>query len=606
MRVDMAVMNKMRESMKTILMILVFAFIATIIFDWGMGGFRGKRRPQGIIAQVNGEDISYEEFSKAYQQELKSRREQSGQDVEGYQLQQVENQVFERLIQQRLLRKVVDKMDLTATDDEIGEELWNNPPDIVRQAKAFQDSSTGAFNMEQYQAALEDPQLDQQWESVATYLRNALPYQKLGNLINASAVVTDDDARIEYMKNNMKAKVNYILFDASAFAGKESEPSENEIKEYYKNHQKDFFEKEQRVLDYVLFELKASQADSQTVMQNAEELAADARAGRNFAEMAVSNSQDAGSAEKGGDLGYFKRSAMVKPFADAAFSAKVGDIVGPVASQFGLHIIKVEDRRKVDGEEEVKASHILLKIEPSNKTREALRDNATYIAETAKESNLKSVADAEKATVQTTQPFTADGFIPGLGMEARASRFAFRSQVGNVSGVLNTENGYLVAELKKIDKEHTISLETARPRIISALKTEQRMNMAKAAAQAAASALAAGSAFDAAAQQQGLSVQTTEEFVLGRAVPGVGREPGFAATSISLGVGEVSQPVQGTRGYYLIQLVEKNQFNESDFQQQKEALKAQLSARQRNQMFSLWYTKIKSEANIKDFRGDFL
>jgi peptidyl-prolyl cis-trans isomerase D len=606
MRVNMAVMNKMRESMKIILMILVFAFIATIIFDWGMGGFRGKRRPQGIIAQVNGEDISYEEFSKAYQQELKSHREQTGQDVEGYQLQQVENQVFERLIQQRLLRKVVDKMNLTATDDEIGEELWNNPPDIVRQSKAFQDSSTGVFNMERYQAALEDPQLDQQWENVGVYLRSSLPFQKLGNLINASAIVTDDDARIEYMKNNMKAKVNYILFDASAFAGKESEPAENEIKAYYENHQKDFFEKEQRVLDYVLFELKASQADSQAVMRNAEELTADARAGRNFAEMAGSNSQDPGSAEKGGDLGYFKRSAMVKPFADAAFGAKVGDIVGPVASQFGLHIIKVEGKQIVDGEEEVKASHILLKIEPSNKTRDALRDNATYIAETAKESNLKSVADAEKVAVQTTQPFAADGFIPGLGMESRVSRFAFRSQIGDVSDVLNTENGYLVAELKKIDKEHTASLETARPRIISALKTEQRMNMAKAAAQAAEAALAAGSHFDQAAQQQGLSVQMTEEFVLGRSIPGVGREPAFAATAISLGVGEVSQPVLGTRGYYLIQLVEKNQFNESDFQQQKDALKAQLAVRQRNQMFSQWYTKIKSEAKIKDYRGDFL
>lgn len=595
----MAVMNKMRESMKAILMILVFAFIATIIFDWGMGGFRNKR-PQGVLAQVNGEDITYEEFSNSYQQELKSRREQSGQDVEGYQLQQVENQVFERLIQQRLLRKVVNKMNLKATDDEIGEELWNNPPDIIRESPAFRDSSTGVFDMARYQAALEDPQLDQQWENVANYLRNALPFQKLGNLINNSAVVTDDDARIEYMKNNSKAKVNYLLFDASAFAGKESEPSENEIKAYYEKHQKDFFEKEARILDYVLFELKASRADSQAVLQQAEEFTADARTGRNFAEMAGIYSQDPGSAENGGDVGYFKHAAMVKPFADAAFGAKIGDIVGPVASQFGLHIIKVEDKRKVDGEEEVKASHILLKIEPSNKTRDALRDNAAYIAETAKESNLKSVAEAEKVAVQTTQPFMADGFIPGIGMESRVSRFAFRSQVGDVSDILSTETGYLVAEVKKIDKEHTASLETVRPRIVSTLKTEQRMNLAKAAAQAA------GSDLNVAAQQQGLAVQTTDEFVLGRSIPGVGREAAFAATAIRLNVGEVSQPVVGTRGYYLIQLVEKNQFNESDFQQQKEALKAQLAVRQRNQLFSLWYTKIKSEAKIKDFRNDYL
>ena len=200
----MAVMNKMRESMKTILMILVLAFLATIVFDWGMGGFRGRGPKRGVIAQVNGVDISYEEFSRAYQQELKARREQSGQEIEGYMLQQIENQVFDRLVQQRLLREVVAKMNLRVTDDEVGEELWNNPPDIIRQSPAFIDSATGAFNMALYQQALDNPQLDRQWESVAEYLRNMLPFQKLGDLINASAVVTDDDARIEYMKNQSK------------------------------------------------------------------------------------------------------------------------------------------------------------------------------------------------------------------------------------------------------------------------------------------------------------------------------------------------------------------------------------------------------------------
>ena len=602
----MAVMNKMRESMKTILMILVLAFLATIVFDWGMGGFRGRGPKRGVIAQVNGVDISYEEFSRAYQQELKARREQSGQEIEGYMLQQIENQVFDRLVQQRLLREVVAKMNLRVTDDEVGEELWNNPPDIIRQSPAFIDSATGAFNMALYQQALDNPQLDRQWESVAEYLRNMLPFQKLGDLINASAVVTDDDARIEYMKNNLKAKVNYILFDAATFTGKETEPTEDEIKAYYEKHKKDYFEKEKRVLDYVLFELKPSAADSQAVYQQAEDILNDARAGRSFAEMAGLYSQDPGSAENGGDLGYFKHSAMVTPFADAAFGAKVGEIVGPVVSQFGVHVIKVEDRRKADGEDEVKAAHILLKFEPSNKTRDALRDNAAYLAETAKESDLKTAAEAEKTTVQTTAPFTADGFIPGIGMEARVIRFAFRSKVGDVSDLIYTDAGYIVAQLKQIDQEHTQSLETVRPRIITALKTEQRMNLAKAAAEAAFAAQAAGTPLDLVAQQHGSALQTSDEFTLGRSIPGIGREPVFAATAISLNIGEVSKPVKGNRGYYLIQLIDKNEFNESDFQLQKETLRAQLAVRQRNQLFSQWYKKVKDEAKIKDFRSDYL
>ena len=118
----MAVMNRMRENTKTILLIVVFAFMLTIIIDWGMGGFKSNQ-PRGVIASVNNDDITYEEFYNSYQEELKQHRERSGTEPEGFQLQQIENQVFERLVQQRLLSQVVKDINLTATDDEILERI---------------------------------------------------------------------------------------------------------------------------------------------------------------------------------------------------------------------------------------------------------------------------------------------------------------------------------------------------------------------------------------------------------------------------------------------------------------------------------------------------
>jgi len=91
----------------------------------------------------------------------------------------------------------------------------------------------------------------------------------------------------------------------------------------------------------VLLNFAATRADSQAVEEQVREILAEARGGADFAELARLNSQDPGSAVQGGDLGFFARGAMVKPFEDAAFAGKPGDIVGPVASQFGLHIIKV-------------------------------------------------------------------------------------------------------------------------------------------------------------------------------------------------------------------------------------------------------------------------
>ncbi|MBN1465709.1 peptidylprolyl isomerase, partial [candidate division KSB1 bacterium] len=513
----MAVMNKMRESMKTILLILVLTFIATIIFDWGMGGFQG-RRPQGVIAQVNGNDISYDEFNRAFQQEIKAQREQTGADPEGYQLQQIENQVFERLVQQILLSEVVDKLHLVPSDDEITAELWNNPPQIIRETPAFQDSN-GVFNMALYEAALNDAQLDEQWDGVIYYLRNALPFQKLSTLLNATPIVTDDDARLEFMKNNMRAQVNYIFYN-SANVSAIAEPTDAEIKAYYEKNKDDYFENEKRVVDYVLFELKPTAADSQAVFQQAEELVQDAKSGMDFAQMAQLYSQDPGSAESGGDLGYFKRTAMVKPFADAAFAAQVGDIVGPVESQYGLHIIKVEDKRRQDGEEEVKASHILLKIEASNATRENLQNDAADLAELAKQANLRTVAEAESLQVNTTQPFEIEGFVPGIGMEQRVNRFAFRSKIGAVSSVLYTDRGYLLVELKEIIGERMQPLEQVTARIKSSLQSEKRMEAAKAAAAAAYAGLNAGATLEQVAARDSAQVNQTDEFTLGGSIAG--------------------------------------------------------------------------------------
>ncbi|MBN1479667.1 peptidylprolyl isomerase [candidate division KSB1 bacterium] len=588
--------------MKTILLILVLAFVATIIFDWGMGGFK-SRRPQGVIAQVNGEDITYDEFNNAYQQELKAQREQTGNDPEAYQLEQIENQVFERLVQQRLLSDVIRDLNLVPTDAEITSELWNNPPQLIRDTPAFQDSN-GVFNMAAYQAALNNPELDPQWDGVIYYMRNTLPYQKLSNLLNSTPVITDDDARLEFMKNNMKAKVDYLFYNAANFSDA-AEPTEEEIRTYYNEHKEDFFQIEKRVIDYLLIELKPTAQDSQAVYKQANDLMQDARDGKDFSQLAEIYSQDPGSAEKGGDLGYFKRTAMVKPFADAAFGAAVGDIVGPVESQYGLHIIKVDDKRRQNGEEEVKARHILLKIETSNATRETLRDDAVYIAEYAKESDLRTVAQAESIQVNTSQPFEIEGFIPGIGMERRINRFAFRSKIGDVSDVFYTDRGYIVVELKEIIKEHTQPLEEVKTRISSTLSSEKRMEAARSAADAAYAKMAASSTLEQVAAEDSLEIQQTDEFTLGGAIAGVGREPAFAATAFKLDVGDYSEPIKGTRGYYILQVIEKSEFDEAEFEKQKESLKTQLAVRQRNQVFSLWYAKLKEEADIEDFRNEY-
>ncbi|MBN1996354.1 peptidylprolyl isomerase [candidate division KSB1 bacterium] len=603
----MSFMIKVREHTTVILVILVgfiiFSFVFTIFLDWGMGGLKGGAK-RGVIAKVDGKEILVKNFYDLYQDEVQRRREQSPDgDIPSYQLQQIENQVFESLVQQNLLTGVIKKLNLEATDKEIVNEIINNPPSFLRQNEAFLDS-TGNFSMERYSQALANPSAD--WVQVENYVRYLLPQQKLDKLLKLAVTASDEDARLDYLKKNVKSQVNYILYDLARFAQAVLEPSEKDINNYYKEHKAEYEENEKRAFKYVLIEIKPTKADSEAVYEQADELLQDVLSGKDFAELAEIFSKDPGSAERGGDLGYFGRDQMVKPFEEAAFGAEIGQIVGPVKSTFGLHIIKVEDKKREDGELKVKARHILLKFEVTNKTREALRDEAIYLSEYSRTTNLDSVAKVEGFTVQEASPFFKESFIPGIGMELSVSRWAFRAKVGDISDPFTTEKGYLVAQLAEITPKQVRPLEEVGSQIVEKLKSEKRLELAQAQAEAAYEKIQSGVPFDQIAAEDSLTVEETDLFSVESAPPFLRREYTLLGTILGLEIGEYSKPIEGNRGYYIVQLVNKQPFDEVDFVQKKESIRKQLEAERKNQIYQLWYKKLKENADIVDYRNEYL
>ena len=597
----MALMNRMRENTKVILMILVVAFMLTIIIDWGMGGFKTGQKP-GVIATVNGDDIMYDEYKQMYDNQMASYRQERGSDPTGFQLSQMENQIFESLVQQRLMQDELHAIGLKATNAEITEEIWNNPPEMLRTHEAFKDS-LGNFDEARYQAILNstDPQVNLFWADVENYMRMILPMEKLNLLLDAGFQVTDDDARIEYMKQNAQAKIKYVFFNSSDYAVT-TPPTDAEIENYYNAHKDDYKEIEKRVLDYVLFETKPTAADTEAIFEQARDLVEELNDGGDFAQLARLYSQDDGTAQNGGDLGYFNRTAMVKPFADAAFSTPVGKIVGPVESRFGLHIIKVEDKRRQDGEEQVKASHILLKFEISASTRNAISEEADYIASNAKEMGFDELAKSDSLKVDSTTAFEKGGFIPGIGMENRINNFAYRSKVGDVSQVFSVDKGYIVAKLAKIIPEHVKSLDEVKDQILTALENDAKMALAMQAAQKVYQEVKSGASLETLQSRDSLKVEETDYFKMNGFISKIGREPEITGTAFKLNTGEFSEPVKGSRGYYVVQLVDKKEINEQEFEKQKEQIKLQLASRYKQQIYEKWYTSIKDDAKIKDYR----
>ncbi len=601
----MAFMQNMREYTKVILVILILAFIGTIIFDWGMNVL-GIRSTTGIIGEVNGTEINAKQYDEAFARELQSYRDRTGANPPDSQLDFIRNQVWESLIRDILIQEAIQQKGITANNQEIVYHIFNDPPEFLKSQESFQNEQK-QFDMALYQSALSNPSYANQWQPIENYIRFTLPYEKFQQRLQASVRVTDDEIKREYLKKNQKAKVKYIFIETKRFLKDSIEISDDMVEDYYDSHKKEFQEAEKRKIQYVIFSSNATAEDSANVWETANSLIERAKQGEDFAELAEIYSEDTGSKDKGGDLGYFGKGAMVKPFEEAAYSAKTGDIVGPVVSNFGIHIIKVADKRIQEGKEEVKASHILLKYEATQKTINTARDDAVYLAEEAKERPLEEIVTGLSQDIQTTEFFSkGNGFIPGIGLNKRASNFIFSNNPGKVSNAEDFPQGFFVFKISEIQKERIKPLEEVKQAIIDKSTTEKRMTMAGELAQKLYEKTQVGVAFEEIASQDSLEIKETNLFNRTGYVPVVGREAKFIGNAFALEkINDVAKPVEATRGYYLLQLMEKTEFDSTDFNSNKDNLAVQLLQQKQNQAFANWYASVKAKADIKDDREKY-
>jgi peptidyl-prolyl cis-trans isomerase D len=342
--------------------------------------------------------------------------------------------------------------------------------------------------------------------------------------------------------------------------------------------------------------------DSMKVIQKARELLKQARAGADFAKLARENSQDYGSAMRGGDLGWTSRNGWVKPFADAAFSAPVGAIVGPIRTQFGWHIIKVTGRDR----REVEIADLALKVRASVQTTDAASQQAQDFAYLAKEEGYEKAAQNSQFEVHETPDFEKVGSIPGIGYNDEVTNFAFTNKPGAISAPISIRDGLAVFKVSFVREAGVRPLEEVRDAVRQMAMREKKLAKLRGQVEAFYKTLTpSGDLLAAARSFPNLIAQRTGSFMPLSSVPGIGNDPEFIGTALALKPGELSKPVEGKRGLYIIKLLAKTAIDTTKFDAEKPSLRNQILQEKRNQFISQWQTATREKADIVDHREQF-
>ena len=187
---------------------------------------------------------------------------------------------------------------------------------------------------------------------------------------------------------------------------------------------------------------------------------------------------------KGGNLGWFNRGQLLPEFEVASFDAKEGDIVGPILTEYGFHVIKVNEKRAVEDNEQVNASHILLTIQPGRGTENKLKDSASIFALESNEYGFFTLADSLNLEVFDSNSVRKESiFVENFGVGRSAVNFAFNNVEGSTSDVIKNDNFFGVFFLDSIEEKATLTYDDVKDDLKNEFLIEFKKNYIKSLAQ---------------------------------------------------------------------------------------------------------------------------
>ncbi|HMI76429.1 MAG TPA: SurA N-terminal domain-containing protein [Steroidobacteraceae bacterium] len=525
-------LQNIHDKLKGWLAYVVLGAIGLVFVFWGINWTLSAPT---YAAKVNGSEISSNEVRQTYQQQLAQMERQSSVPLDDAMRNEIKRRVLDEYVNSEALVTRADDLGYRVSDSELLAEMSKVP--------AFQVD--GKFDQAHALAVL-----NAQGRSVSEIeglFRRDAKLRQLDTALNASSFATPTELKEFRALTRQQRELTWLTLSAAKYAAGAT-PDDAAIKAYYDAHKSEYMTPETVNLRYVELSLaqlesKVSVDDAQlkafydeqktktpdrfsqaeqrrvrhillpvndpkedaAVKAKAEGILKRAQGGEDFAKLAKEFSQDPGSAAQGGDLGWSEKKVFVGPFADAAFSMKVDEIQGPVKTQFGYHILKLDGIQPptVKTFEQSKAE---LETEYKRNEAERLFNNAQdQLADAALQNatDIEVVAKKAGLTVQDIANFTRNDGGGALGKVQAVIDAAFSQDVldGRLSPIVEVEKGrgvVLRATDHKVPQQKP--LEAVRTDVVAAWKKQRGVELAAAAATDAAKRLKAGESWDAVAK----------------------------------------------------------------------------------------------------------
>lgn len=598
-------LQSMRSAAKWIWWVIAILFLGTFVF-LDQSGLIGKAKVTAgtSIATVNGTEINYIDFERASQNRIRQEQESSGgKSLTLDQERRIEDDTFNEMVTNLLLAQEYKRRGITVSDAEIQQAALASPPQQLLQSPDFQ--TEGQFDFEKYRRFLTSPMAKQQGVLIQleAYYRDELPKRKLFEQIAGPVFVTDAQLWRAYQDAHDTAQVSYVAFDPQTIPDSAVHVTDAELHAYFDSHQKAMQDRPGRaIVSVVTIPRTVTAADTAAARAKAVAIRTEIAGGAKFDDVAKRESADSGSAVKGGLLGKTGKGAYVKPFEDAAYALKVGELSEPVLSPFGFHIIKVDERKG----DSITVRHVLVRIVQSDSSAALTDRRADSLSKGAnldKPAEFDSVARSlglkiGQVTAIESDPLTWNGaYVPG------GSAWAFGgARVGETSDLIDADNAYYLVRLDSLRVGGKPDFDAVKDDIRREVIRSKKLDLLTSKAQALVTAVRGGQSLEAAAQAAGLKVEKSTPFARTTQVPTLGQTTEAIGAAFGAPVGQVAPASRGQNNVIVLRVDRRVDADRAVFEKQKIEQRQQMLQRVREQRVQQYVAALRDAAKIQDDR----